>query len=86
MTISHGVHTPHGLFVSAAKHRVEHISLDSSGQMTFHLRSYYALDKPFFSEQVITAPYDEAGESPIKQAYTHVLAMPEFTGAVLNSA
>jgi hypothetical protein len=50
--------------------------------MTFHIRSYVSTDKPFFSEDVITAPYSLDGVNPIAQAYEHLKTLPEFADAV----
>jgi len=81
MALSKTIETVHGFQALNAYHRVEAVSLISKEQISFHARSYTASDKPFFAEQVITAPYQLDGANPIKQAYNHLKTLPEFAGA-----
>jgi hypothetical protein len=74
--------TVHGFQASNAYHRVEAVSLISKEQIRFHVRSYMAVDKPFFAEQIFTSAYELNAENPIKQAYNHLKTLPEFDGAV----
>lgn len=82
MALKKTVNTPHGFEAVDAYHRVEVVALIDKTAMSFHVRSYVAADKPFFAEEVLTAPYDIAGHNPIKQAYEHLKTLPEFEGAV----
>lgn len=81
MALSKTIETVHGFQALNAYHRVEAVSLNSKEQIRFHVRSYTAIDKPFFAEQVITAPYQLDGANPIKQAYNHLKTLPDFAGA-----
>jgi len=78
MALSKTIETVHGFQAVDAYHRVEAVSLLSKEQMSFHVRSYMDLDKPFFAEQIITAPYLLEGKNPIKQAYENLKTLPEF--------
>jgi hypothetical protein len=81
MALSKTVSTVHGFEAVNAYHRVEAISIDGKNTINFHVRSYVAADKPFFVEQVLTAPYTIDGLNPIKQAYEHLKTLPEFADA-----
>ena len=81
MALKKTVNTPHGFEATDAYHLVEAVALIDKATMSFHVRSYVAADKPFFAEEVLTAPYDIDGLNPIKQAYTHLKTLPEFAGA-----
>lgn len=81
MALAKTVSTIHGFEAVNAYHRVEGVSLIGKDQVSFHVRSYMASDKPFFAEQVKTAPYEIDGDNPIKQAYKHLKTLPEFAGA-----
>jgi hypothetical protein len=81
MALSKTITTVHGFEAVDAYHRVEAVSLVGKDQISFHVRSYAAPDKPFFQEQVLTAPYDLSGVNPIKQAYEHVKTLEEFADA-----
>ena len=74
--------TAHGFEAVNAYHRVENVSLVSKTKLSFHLRSYKTTDNPFFQEQILTAPYDLAGDNPICQAYQHLKTLPDFVGAI----
>jgi hypothetical protein len=74
--------TVHGFEAVDAYHRVEAVSLIGKDQIRFHVRSYAAPDKPFFQEQVLSAPYGLSGGNPIAQAYAYLKTLPEFEGAV----
>jgi hypothetical protein len=50
--------------------------------MSFHIRSYTAADKPFFTESILSCAYQINGTNPIAQAYGHLKTLPEFAGAV----
>jgi hypothetical protein len=82
MALKKTVTTPHGFDAFKAYHRVESVILESKSTMTFHIRSYVNTDKPFFSEDVMTAPYSLDGVNPIAQAYAHLKTLPEFADAV----
>lgn len=81
MALSMSIETVHGLEVPDAYHRVEALELASKSSMSFHVRAYVSADKPFVSESVHAAPYDIAGDNPIKQAYIYVKSLPEFASA-----
>jgi hypothetical protein len=82
MALSKTVETVHGFQAVNAYHRVEAVALTGKDKISFHVRSYTAADKPFFAEQIVTAPYELDGTNPIKQAYGHLKTLSEFTGAV----
>jgi hypothetical protein len=81
MAFAKTVSTVHGLQAINAYHRVEGVRLQSKTVMSFHIRSYTATDKPFFTESVLSCAYALDGENPIKQAYAHLKTLPEFAGA-----
>jgi hypothetical protein len=81
MALSKTITTVHGFEAVDAYHRVEAVSLVGKDQISFHVRSYAATDKPFFQEQTLITPYDLNGANPIKQAYEYVKTLEEFTDA-----
>jgi hypothetical protein len=81
MALAKTISTVHGFQAVNAYHRVEAVSLIGKEQISFHVRSYTATDKPFFVEEVMTAPYQLDGDNPIKQAYAHLKTLSEFSGA-----
>jgi hypothetical protein len=81
MALAKTVETVHGFQAVNAYHRVEAVKLESKTAMSFNIRSYTAMDKPFFVESVLSCAYAIDGENPIKQAYAHLKTLPEFTGA-----
>jgi len=81
MAISKNIELDNGVKVDGAYLRVEHLTL-TKDSMTFQLRKYVVADGPFFSEDVVTAPYILEGENPFKQAYKHLKTLPEFADAV----
>ena len=81
MALAKTVTTVHGFEAVNAYHRVEAVRLESKTAMSFHVRSYTSVDKPFFEESVLSCAYALDGENPIKQAYKHVKTLPEFAGA-----
>ena len=82
MALAKTVETVHGFQAVNAYHRVEAVRLESKTEMRFHIRSYTAVDKPFFVESVLSCAYAIDGDNPIKQAYEHLKTLPEFAGAV----
>jgi hypothetical protein len=81
MALSKTIETVHGFQALNAYHRVEAVSLIGKEQIRFHVRSYMAVDKPFFAEQIVNAPYQLEDTNPIKQAYKHLKTMSEFSDA-----
>jgi len=81
MALAKTVSTVHGFQAANAYHRVEGVRLESKNAMNFHIRSYTALDKPFFTESVLSCAYAIDGANPIAQAYAHLKTLPEFAGA-----
>lgn len=81
MALSKTVTSVHGFQAVNAYHRVEAIALTSKTELRFHIRSYAATDKPFFSESVLSCAYVLDGQNPIRQAYDYVKTLPEFAGA-----
>lgn len=81
MALSKTVSSAYGFEAIDAYHRVEAISIVGKNTLNFHVRSYVAIDKPFFVEQVLSCPYELDGKNPIKQAYEHLKTMPDFSGA-----
>jgi hypothetical protein len=82
MALSKTTTTATGFEAVNAYHRVEAVSIKGKDSFSFHVRSYKEANMPFFTEQVITAPYDLEGVNPIKQAYLYVKTLPEFAGAI----
>jgi hypothetical protein len=82
MALKKTITTVHGFEAKDAYHRVEGLRLEGKTGITFHVRSYAAPDTPFFTEQVLTAPYDLNGDNPLAQAYAHLKTLSEFEGAV----
>lgn len=81
MAIAKTVTTPHGIEVNNAYHRVEGITLPSKDKMQFRVRASLDGVKPHFSDEQHECAYDIDGDNPIKQAYIHLKALPEFEGA-----
>ena len=82
MALKKTASTVHGFEAVDAYHRVEAISLLAKDKITFHVRSYNSLDKPFFGESVVSCGYNLDGLNPIKQAYEQLKTLPEFEGAI----
>lgn len=74
--------TDHGFEAVDAYHRVEAIRFEGKNTITFHVRIYKEVGKPFFAEQLFSCDYDIAGENPIKQAYIYLKTLPAFSNAV----
>ena len=49
--------------------------------MSFHVRMYASVSKPFFDEKVFSCDYDILGENPFKQAYKYIKSLSEFSDA-----
>ena len=81
MALAKTVSTVHGFQAVNAYHRVESVRLESKTAMSFHIRSYTSVDKPFFEESVLACAYEINGDNPIKQAYDRLKTLPEFAGA-----
>jgi hypothetical protein len=81
MALEKTVSTVYGLQAVNAYHRVEAVKLESKTAMSFYIRSYTTIDKPFFEESVLSCAYSLDGGNPIKQAYEHLKTLPEFAGA-----
>jgi len=80
MALNKAVETNYGVIVDGCYLRVEQPKLTKTA-LSFHLRTYVDITKPFFEETVFTCAYDIAGENPFKQAYTHLKTLPEFADA-----
>lgn len=81
MALLKTVQTVHGFQAVNAYHRVEVVTLTGKDKISFHVRSYTAEDKPFFAEQIVTAPHELDETNPIKQAYEYLKTLPEYAGA-----
>jgi len=81
MALSKTVLSAYGFQATNAYHRVEAVSLAGKETLNFHVRSYVAVDKPFFAEQVLSCAYNLEGANPIAQAYAHLKTLPDFAGA-----
>ena len=81
MALSKTVLSAYGFQATNAYHRVEAVSLVGKETINFHVRSYVAVDKPFFAEQVLSCAYNLEGANPIAQAYAHLKTLPDFAGA-----
>jgi len=70
-----------GLNAVDAYHRVENIELQNKNIIIFNVKSYAdAMFHPF-NVLSFSCDYDINGENPIKQAYLHLKALPEFSDA-----
>jgi len=81
MAIAKTFLTVHGLQAVNAYHRVELVRLVNKTTISFHVRSYTSIDKPFFLDSVLSCAYSLDGENPIAQAYAYVKTLPEFAGS-----
>ena len=81
MALAKTVSTVHGFSAVNAYHRVEAVTLENKTTMSFHIRSYTAADKPFFTESILFCAYQINGTNPSAQAYGHLKTLPEFAGA-----
>jgi hypothetical protein len=81
MAISKNIELSNGIKVDGAYIRVEYPSV-TKDSISFTVRKYVASDKPFFSEDFITAPYTLDGANPFVQAYEYLKSLPEYTDAV----
>lgn len=82
MAIKKDIATVHGLLVTDAYHRVEHVEIIEKTKIKFRLRSYVTTDFPHFADVEYSSHYELAGENPISQAYAHLKSLPEFADAV----
>jgi hypothetical protein len=80
MALNKKIETRFGITVDDCYMRVEHLSLTKT-TMSFHLRNYVTVNKPFFDEVIIECAYSTAGVNPFEQAYAHLKTLPEFVGA-----
>jgi hypothetical protein len=77
MALSKTIEAQFGATLEGCYLRVEHPTL-TKDTLSFNLRVYADITKPFFEESVITCPYELLGENPFKQAYIHLKTLPEF--------
>ena len=81
MAISKNIELGNGIKVDEAYIRVEYPSV-TKDSINFHIRKYVASDKPFFSEEFVSAPYVLDGANPFIQAYEYIKTLPEYTDAI----
>lgn len=80
MAIRINIELENGIKVDGAYLRVEYPAI-TKDSISFNLRKYVSIDKPFFNEGVLSAPYDINGENPFKQAYLYIKTLPEYADA-----
>lgn len=80
MAIKINVELENGIKVDGAYLRVEYPTI-TKDSISFHLRKYISIDKPFFSEDILSASYDINGENPFKQAYLYLKSLEEYADA-----
>jgi hypothetical protein len=81
MALTKTIDTKFGIKVKDCYLRVEHVSI-SKDNMSFYLRKYAAIDKPFFDEDVITCTYSMIDKNPYIQAYEYLKTLDEYSDAV----
>jgi hypothetical protein len=82
MALKKTVTTPHGFNAVEAYHRVEGVQI-SKDIIIFQFRSYKDKSSlPHFADVQVSCAYNIEGDNPIKQAYMHIKALPEFADAV----
>ena len=81
MAISKNIELENGIKVEGAYLRVEFPSI-TKDTLTFSLRKYVKIDKPFFNEEIISCEYDLDGDNPFKQAYEYLKTLEEFKDSV----
>lgn len=77
MAIKQNIETEFGVNVNECILRVEYPSL-TKNTLSFNLRKYASIDKPFFGEEFHTCEYNFEGQNPFKQAYEYLKTLPEF--------
>jgi hypothetical protein len=80
MALTKTVETQFGITVSNSYIRVEYPAL-TKDTLSFHVRMYASVSKPFFDEKVFSCDYDILGENPFKQAYKYIKSLSEFSDA-----
>jgi hypothetical protein len=82
MALQKNIETSNGLSADSAYMRVENITLIAKNIARFSLKSYINHDssEPIKTE-VFAFDYDLDGENPIKQAYSYLKTLPEFSEA-----
>lgn len=75
--------TSFGVTVADAYFRVVGVSLPTKTTMEFSVGCYVSPTHPIaISSQWHSCAYDMTGDNPIRQAYMHLKALPEFADAV----
>ena len=54
MALAKTVSTVYGFQAINAYHRVEAVKIENKTEMTFHVRIYTTIDKPFFEENILS--------------------------------
>lgn len=80
MAIRINVELNNGIKVEGAYLRVEYPTI-TKDSISFHLRKYINVEKPFFSEDILSTSYDINGENPFKQAYLYLKSLEEYADA-----
>ena len=82
MALKKTVQTNQGFEAIDAYHRVEMITIEGKNKISFYVRSYKDVTKPFFAEQLCSCRYDLQGANPIHQAYEHLKELTEFVDSI----
>lgn len=69
-----------GVTINSAYHRVWGITL-TKDSISFGCGVHASADAEMIDSTSHTCAYDIAGKNPIKQAYEHLKALPEFAGS-----
>ena len=80
MAIIKNIELENGIKVDGAYLRVEFPSA-TKDKLTFNLRKYVEIGKPFFHEEVIICSYDLNEGNPFMQAYKYLKTLESFKDA-----
>jgi len=80
VAIKLNIELENGIKVDGAYLRVEYPSV-TKNTLTFTVRKYVDVEKPFFSEEMYIVDYDLDGANPFIQAYTHLKGLEYFKDA-----
>jgi hypothetical protein len=81
MAMKKNIETNFGFEIQNAYIRVESVRIEKN-KIQFQVRKSVDGIKPHFSDTSYECAYALDGDNPIKQAYTHLKTLPEFSGAI----
>lgn len=68
-----------GIMIEDAIHRIESVNLGYKNTMTYTVRQYASLDKPFFGEFKLSTNYN--GGDVYHECYINLMASGDYTEA-----